>query len=99
MPYTNLHIKINSQSFIHGIAMSGSNVKGHSDLFTEARLPPDLVTRVKELGQHMKPLVEAAAEQKPYSIVDCAAGGDAVEHIYDKYNEIVVKVSVHNQNY
>ncbi|KAL9103811.1 MAG: hypothetical protein Q9163_001188 [Psora crenata] len=73
--------------------MSGSNVKGHSDLFAEARLPPGLMTRVTELGRHMKPLVETATGQSPYAIIECAAGDKAVEYIYEQYNEIVAKRS------
>ena len=84
-------------SFLNGITMSGSSVKGHSDLFTEARLPPGLLTRVTELGRHMKPLVEAATGQSPYTIVECAAGDEAVEYIYEQYTEIVAKVRAQSE--
>ena len=77
--------------------MSGSNAKGHSDLFTEARLPPGLMTRVTELGRHMKPLAEAATGQSSYTIIECAAGDEAVEYIYKQYNEIVAKVRAQSE--
>ena len=73
--------------------MSASNTGSNPELFAEAPLPPPLELLVKELGVKMKPLVEAVAGQKPYSLVECPDGAQVTEKIYTQYNDFIVKVS------
>ena len=74
--------------------MSASDKGGNQDLFAEAHLPPSLNALVLDLGAKMSILVEEAVEGKSYMTVECPAGAQLIRDIYNKYNEIFVKVRV-----
>ena len=73
--------------------MSASTAR-NPELFAEAPLPGPLELLVKELGVKMKPLIEAGAGQRSYTIVQCPAGAQIIEDIYRQYNEVVEKVGL-----